>query len=71
VLGIQGMTVMLLVQGRGEMAVMPAVTAVLLHQSAVDTGTDCNVGSTGLRGIGGYACSYCSNVTSERCGYRD
>jgi len=34
---------MLLVQCRGEMAVMPAVTAVLLHKSAVDTGTDCNV----------------------------
>jgi len=28
------------------MAVMPAVTAVLLHQSAVDTGTECNVVST-------------------------
>jgi len=38
---------MLLEQGRGEMAVMPAVTAVLLHRSAVDTGTDCSVVSTG------------------------
>ena len=38
---------MLLVQGRGEMAVLPAVTAVLLHQSAMDTWTDCNVVSTG------------------------
>jgi len=38
---------MLLVQGRGEMAVMPAVAAVLLHQSAMHTGTDCNVLSTG------------------------
>ena len=28
---------MLLVQGRGEMAVLPAVTAVLLHRSAFDT----------------------------------
>jgi sarcosine oxidase gamma subunit len=27
---------MLLVQGRGEMAFMPAVTAVQLHHSAVD-----------------------------------
>jgi hypothetical protein len=27
---------MLLLQGRGEMAVLPAVTAVLLHHSAVD-----------------------------------
>jgi len=38
---------MLLVQGRGEMAVMPADTAVLLHHSAVVTGTDGNVVSTG------------------------
>jgi len=37
---------MLLVQGRGEMAVLPAVTAVLLHNSAVDTWTDCNAVST-------------------------
>ena len=38
---------MLLVQGRGEMAVLPAVTAVLLHHSAMDTWTDFNVVSTG------------------------
>jgi len=38
---------MLLVQGRGEMAVLPAVTAVLLHQSAMDTWTEGNVVSTG------------------------
>jgi len=38
---------MLLVQGRGEMAVLPAVTAVLLDHSAMDTWTDCNVVSTG------------------------
>jgi len=37
----------LLVQGRGEMAVMPAVTAVLVHHNAVDTENDCNVVSTG------------------------
>ena len=30
----QGLTTMPLVQGRGEMAVLPAVTAVLLHHSA-------------------------------------
>ena len=29
------------------MAVTPAVTAVLLHQSSMDTGTDCIVVSTG------------------------
>ena len=38
---------MLLVQGRGEMAVLSAVTAVLLHHCAMDTWTDCNVVSTG------------------------
>ena len=37
---------MLLVQGRGEMAVMHAVTSVMLQNSAVDTGTDCSVVST-------------------------
>jgi len=38
---------MMLLQGRVEMAVRPEVTAVLLHHSAMDTGTDCNVLSTG------------------------
>ena len=38
---------MLFVQGRGEMAVMPAVTAVLLHHFAMDMGTDCSVVCTG------------------------
>jgi len=38
---------MLLVWGTGEMAVLPAVTAVLLHHSAMDKWTDCNVVSTG------------------------
>ena len=38
---------MLLVQGRGEMAVLSAVTAILLHHSAMDTWTVCNVVSIG------------------------
>ena len=38
---------MLLVEFRGEMAVLPVVTAVLLHHSAMDTWTDCNDVSTG------------------------
>ena len=46
-LWIHGLTVMMLVEGRGEIAVLPAVTAVLLHHSAMDTWTDCNVVSTG------------------------
>ena len=62
---------MLLVQGRGEMAVLLTVTAVLLHHSAMDTWTDGNVVSTGERGIGGFACSYYSTVTSECYGYMD
>ena len=34
---------MLLLQGRWEMAVLPAVTAVLLHHSALDTWTEGNI----------------------------
>jgi hypothetical protein len=48
---------MLLVQGRGEMAVLPALNDLLLHQSAMDIWTDCNVVSTEYRGNGGSACS--------------
>jgi hypothetical protein len=47
VLWIHELTVVLLVQGRGEMAIMPAVIAVLLHKSAMDTWTDSSVVSTG------------------------
>jgi hypothetical protein len=47
VLWIYGLTVMLLVQGKVEMEVLPTVTAVLLHHSAIDIWTDCNVVSTG------------------------
>jgi len=60
----------MLVQDKQEMAVMPAVTAVLLHHSAVDTGTECNDVSTCKRGIGGYTRSYCFTVTSDCYGYR-
>jgi len=37
----------MLAECRGEMAVLPAVTAVLLHHSAMDIWTDCSVFSTG------------------------
>ena len=47
VLWIYGLRVVVLVQGTGEMAVLPAVTAVLLHPSAIDIWTDCIVGSIG------------------------
>jgi hypothetical protein len=47
VLWIYGLTVELLVQRIGEMAVLAAVTAVLLHDSAMDIWTDCSVVSTG------------------------
>jgi len=53
------------------MAVLPAVTAVLLYHSAMDKWTEGNVVSTGYRGNGGSACSYCSTVTSQCCGYMD
>jgi hypothetical protein len=36
----------LLVQGRGKMAVLPAVTAVLLHHSALDIWVDSSIVST-------------------------
>jgi len=47
VLLIYGLTLLLLAQGRGKMAVLPAVTAVLLHHSAMDTWTDRSIVSTG------------------------
>jgi len=37
---------MLLVQGRGEIAVLPAVTALLLHHSAMDIWAEGNVVNT-------------------------
>ena len=46
-LWIHGLTALLLVQGRGEMSVLPAVTAALLRHSAMDTWNDYNVFSTG------------------------
>ena len=36
----------LLLLGRGEMAVLPAVSAVLLHHCAIDKWTDGSVGIT-------------------------
>ena len=56
---------MLLVQVRGERAFMPAVNTIMIPPNAVDTETNCNVVSKGKRGNGGYACSYCSTLTSE------
>ena len=38
---------MLLIQGRKKIAVLPEVTTVMLHHSAMDICTDCNVVSTG------------------------
>jgi len=62
---------MLFVEGRGEMAVMPAVTAIQLHHSAMDIGIDCNVDSRRQRGNFVYVWSYCSTVTLYSNGYRD
>ena len=38
---------MFLVQGRGDLSVLPAVTAVLLHHSTIDTWTDLSFVSVG------------------------
>ena len=46
-LWIYGLRAMLLVEGTEEMAVLPEVTAVLLHHSAMDIWTEGNVVSTG------------------------
>jgi len=45
------------------MAVLHAVTTVLLHHSTMNMFTDSSVVSTGWTGNGGSACSYYSNVT--------
>ena len=63
-LWIYGLTAVLLVQGRGEMKLLSAVSAGPLHNNAMDTWTSCNVVSTGKRGNGGSACSYCNTITS-------
>jgi hypothetical protein len=71
VLLIHGLTLVLLVQGRGIMADLPAVTAELLHHSVMDTWTDCSVVSTGQRDNDRSVCSYCSTVISQCYGYMD
>jgi hypothetical protein len=71
VLWINDLTLVLLVQGKRQMAVLYAVTAVLLHQNAIDTWTDCSVVSTGERENGDSVCSYCSTVTSQLYGYME
>ena len=43
----EGLSEVLLVQDIGEIAVMFAVTSDLLHHSAMDTGAECSVVSTG------------------------
>jgi len=47
VLWVKGLNLVLLVLSRGEIAGLPAVTAVLLHHSAMDTGVEYNDVSTG------------------------
>ena len=47
VLWIHGLRVIFVVQGRGEMTVLLAVTAELLHRSPIDKWTERNVVSTG------------------------
>jgi len=47
VLWIQGQIEVLLVQGREEIAVMAQVTAILLHQGAMNSRNECSVVNTG------------------------
>jgi len=47
------------------MEFLPAGTAVLLHDSDMDTWTGYSVVSTRLRGNGGSDCSYYGTVTSQ------
>jgi hypothetical protein len=47
VLWIYGLTVVLLVQGSGKMALLRAIIAVLLHHCDMDIWTDCSVVSIG------------------------
>ena len=54
-----------LIQVRAEMSVLPAVTAILLHNIATNTRTVCSAVNTDKRGIGCSSCSYCSTVTSQ------
>jgi hypothetical protein len=61
----------LLVQGRWEMVNMPAASAVLLHQSALDIWTDSNVVSTELRKNCGSAYKFCSTATLQCYGCMD
>jgi len=59
----------LLILIRGELAVLPAVTAVLLHHNAMEKCIDCNVVTAVQSGNCGSACSYFSTVTSQYYGY--
>jgi len=53
------------------MADLSAVTAVLIHHSAMDMLSDCSVVSTVQRGNGSSDCSYCSTDTSDCYGNMD
>ena len=46
-LWVKGLNLVLLVVSRGKIAGLPAVTAVLLHHSAMNTGVECSVVTTG------------------------
>jgi hypothetical protein len=55
----------MLVQGRFGMAFLPAVTAVLLHPSDLDTWTDFSNFSSGQKVICGSTCSYSITVATK------
>jgi hypothetical protein len=64
VLRIHGLTVVVLVQGRGKMAFLPAITAVLVLHSGMNTWNRYSDVITVYRGNGVSAWSYCRTVTS-------
>ena len=70
-LWITGLTALLLMQFRKENAILPAVTAVLLHYIAIHIWTDCCGVSTRYMVNVVSVCSYRSTATSRCYEYMD
>ena len=61
-----GLAAVLLVQGRGEMSILPAVIAVPFHHSAMYSGNYGIIVITRKKGNRGTAFFYCSALTLTR-----
>jgi len=57
-------------QSRGDITVLPAVTALQLHHNAMDTGIDCSV-LVRVEGTFFFACCNKISLISQCYGYRD